>query len=372
MHSDPIPASEDFNDFFESSLCGFVITDAEGNITRINRRIADWLTTSPESFSGKRFSDIFAVGGRIYFETHLWPLLSMQGYFDEVAVELIDTGNGKLPVYINGYDKKSEDGQSLYKIFTVFRAADRRLYEENLQTAKKLAESNLILEQQNALIREQFIAVLGHDLRNPLAGIMSASQILARNELSDRDSKLVNVIQTGSKRMFEMINNIMDLARGRLGGGITISPIFSDLETLLIQVSEELKIAWPDRVIESDFTINQPVKCDPARIAQLVSNLLSNAITHGSSDTPVFLKATANDKLWEISVTNSGKPIPQAALHHLFHPFHREGSHSDNNGLGLGLYIASEIAKAHHGILTVTSDEKQTCFTFSVISDGEK
>ncbi|GAA5083395.1 PAS domain-containing sensor histidine kinase [Chryseobacterium ginsengisoli] len=359
-----LSSAEDFNDFFESALCGFVITDGNGIIIRINKRAAEWLHSEPENFIGKRISDILAVGGKIYLETHLWPLLLMQGHFDEVAVELINSDKGKMPVYINGYTRKSEDGQPIFMRFTLFKASDRRIYEENLQMAKQLAEQNLNIEKQNALIREQFIAVLGHDLRNPLGGIMSATQVLTRFGFGEREKRLIDIIQTSSKRMHEMINNIMDLARGRLGGGISINLEEVNLENLLNQVSDELKITFPERIIDSNFTISKTIMCDPARISQLVSNLLANAVTHGSHDTPVILKAFTTDTYWEISVINQGLPIPKEALTHLFHPFHRESSHSSHNGLGLGLYIASEIAKAHNGKLTVVSDEQYTCFTF--------
>lgn len=357
-------SAENFDDFFESSLCGFIITDGEGNITRLNSRVAKWLNNKVDQFQGRRLSDILSIGGKIYFETHLWPLLSMQGYFEEVALELTDSGSGKMPVYINAAITKDESGKPLYINFTLIKASDRRLYEENLQIARRLAETNLNLEQENALIREQFIAVLGHDLRNPLSGIMSAAQLLSRSELGERDTKMVSIIKTSSKRMHEMIDNIMDLARGRLGGGISINPVVVNLEELLHQISDELKVTFPERIIESEFNIKSSVLCDPARMSQLVSNLLANAITHGAANTPVYFKADAEDNFWKISVINQGKPIPKEALKNLFQPFHREDSHSSDNGLGLGLYIASEIAKAHDGRLTVTSDEHKTCFSF--------
>ncbi|MBW7674303.1 sensor histidine kinase [Chryseobacterium chendengshani] len=364
MNHNSAPLSEDFDDFFESSLCGFVVTDRDGKITRINRCAAIWLNGSADQFLEKRFSEILSVGSKIYFETHLFPLLRMQGQFDEVAAELMDTGNGRMPVYINGYERRDENNQPQFMRFTLFKGSDRRLYEENLKIAKKLAETELNIEKQNAVIREQFIAVLGHDLRNPLGGIMSAAQLLTRSDLYDRDKKLVSIIHNSSKRMYEMINNIMDLARGRLGGGISINPVAVDLKELLDQVSDELQVRWPQRTIESRYNVNNLIDCDAARISQMVSNLLANAITHGSSDTPVLLKAEANDRFWEISVTNEGNPIPEEILKNLFHPFHRNHSESQYNGLGLGLYIASEIAKSHNGVLTVTSDNKQTCFTF--------
>lgn len=298
--------AEDFDDFLETSLCGHVITDGEGRIIRMNGRAANWLNSSADRFQGKRFSDILAVGGRIYFETHLWPLLRMQGYFDEVAIELADTGNGKMPAYVNGYEKKGENDEPVFMRFTIFRGSDRRLYEQNLQMAKQIAESKLITEQQNAIIREQFIAVLGHDLRNPLGGIMSAAQMLARTETGKNEERLVRILQNSAKRMQEMIENIMDLARGRLGGGISITAVTVNLEELLIQVSDELKVAWPESTIEAYFEIDRSVECDPGRVAQLTSNLLANAITHGSANTPVQIKAIANENFWEISHNQPG------------------------------------------------------------------
>lgn len=358
--------SEDFDDFFESSLCGFVITDGTGKITRVNQCAATWLNGISDQFKGSRFSDILSVGSKIYFETHLWPLLRIQGQFDEVSIELTDTGNGKIPVFINGYEKKDENNKPVFIRFTIFKATDRRLYEENLKISKQLAEANLNSEKEQAVIREQFIAVLGHDLRNPLGAVMSAAQLLTRSEMSERDKKLMNIVQSSSKRMYEMIDNIMDLARGRLGGGIPIKPVTVDLEELLNEVSNELKVSYPERVIETHHNIHRSIECDPGRISQLVSNLLANAISHGASDTPVVLNAATSDQYWEVSITNSGQKIPDEALKNIFNPFKRGGIESNHNGLGLGLFIASEIAKAHHGVLSVTSDEEQTCFTLRI------
>lgn len=358
--------AEDFDDFFDTSLCGFVLTDHEGKIARINQRAAEWLNTTPDKFSGKRFSDLLAIGGRIYFETHLWPLLRMQGYFDEVAVELADRGDGKVPVYINGYERKDENNQTLFMRFTLFRGTDRRLYEQNLQMARELAESKLQLEQQNAVIREQFIAVLGHDMRNPLAGIRSAAQMLAKTETGKNEERLVRILQSSSKRMQEMIENVMDLARGRLGGGIPVNLVSVNLAELLGQVSDELKVAWPERTIECHFESARYVDCDPGRLAQLCSNLLANALTHGSPEAPVVLRALNDESGWEIAVSNQGRPIPETALKNIFHPFHRNDAHSSQNGLGLGLYISSEIAKAHGGTLLVTSGAAGTCFVLRV------
>ncbi|MCX8526390.1 ATP-binding protein [Chryseobacterium formosus] len=101
-------------------------------------------------------------------------------------------------------------------------------------------------------------------------------------------------------------------------------------------------------------------------MSQLVSNLLVNALIHGSSDAPILFQAETTDKYWDVSVTNKGLQIPKETLINIFHPFHRGGIENNHSGLGLGLYISSGIVKAHCGILSVTSDEHQTCFILRV------
>jgi C4-dicarboxylate-specific signal transduction histidine kinase len=125
------------------------------------------------------------------------------------------------------------------------------------------------------------------------------------------------------------------------------------LEPLLSQVVDELRL--PGRVIEVDFKIDQAVNCDRSRIAQMLSNLLGNALTHGDSNKPVTVHAETSDGLFELCVANAGQPIPAAAMNKLFEPFFRGNTRASRQGLGLGLYIASQIAKAHDGELTVIS-----------------
>ncbi|MFC3198291.1 ATP-binding protein [Parapedobacter deserti] len=359
-------AMEDFEDFFQTAICGLIITDAKGKILRVNKRIATWRDEPPEMIEGRSVSDLLTIAGKIYFETHLWPLLRMQGFFDEVAVELADTTTGKLPVFLNGYERRNEDGVPLFMRFMLFRAADRRLYEENLKTFKAIAEEKLAVEKKHAVLREQFIAVLGHDLRNPLGAIDGVAQLMGNAAKSDAEKQFARILNNGVKRMKEMIENVMDFARGRLGGGFDVTFQNVNLRDLLTEVVDEIKSAWPGREINLSCNSDINVVCDPARIAQLVSNLLANAITHGAPTSPIDVIGKADAACWSIAVANKGKVIPDKDLPNLFLPFNREKSRPSQQGLGLGLYIASEIAKAHQGRLEVASDDSQTCFTLTV------
>ena len=132
------------------------------------------------------------------------------------------------------------------------------------------------------------------------------------------------------------------------------------------QVVGEVRRIAPDREIDAHIRIDKPVFCDRGRIAQMASNLLANAITHGAADKPVRFSATTTVDQFQLSVANAGSPIPDAFRERLFQPFFRGATRASRNGLGLGLFIASEIAKAHGGQLEVASEPVETRFTFQM------
>jgi len=225
------------------------------------------------------------------------------------------------------------------------------------------SEASLMEERRTAELREQFIAVLGHDLRNPLASIAAGLRMLSKPRGEAETGKLVGLMQDSLARMSGMIDNVLDFARGRLAGGLPLQRQTVEIETVLRQVVAELQAGFPERTIQTDFTLTQPVNCDSGRIAQLLSNLLGNALTHGASDRPVVIHATTRDDAFELTVVNSGDPIPPEKLDRLFQPFFRGDAKTPRQGLGLGLYIASEIARAHGGTLIAASNSTETRVT---------
>ena len=229
------------------------------------------------------------------------------------------------------------------------------------------SEANLLDERRTAELREQFIAVLGHDLRNPLASIDSGTQILLRRPLDAKAVQIVEMMQNSVSRMTVLINDVLDSARGRLGGGFILHrDVKEPLQPVLEQVIAELRAAWPDRFVVAESAVEEPVICDRDRLAQLFSNLLGNALKHGSSDAPVRVQASTGEGAFKLSVANSGPPIPPSTLPRLFQPFTRGTGGTNPQGLGLGLYIANEIARAHGGMLTVSSSPAETRFTFQM------
>jgi signal transduction histidine kinase len=233
------------------------------------------------------------------------------------------------------------------------------------------SEAALLDAQQGAELREQFIAVLGHDLRNPLASIDAGAKLLLKTPLNDRGLVLVDLIQNSVRRMAGLIDHVLDFARGRLGGGLPLDRNAREpLGPVIEQVITELRMASPDRSIEAEIDLPEPVHCDRARIAQLLSNLLANALTHGAPDGPIRVQARVHDGAFEMSVANRGDPIPPATRERLFQPFARASARPSQQGLGLGLYIASEIARAHGGTVDVASNVAETRFTFRMPAKG--
>lgn len=175
---------------------------------------------------------------------------------------------------------------------------------------------------------------------------------------------LADMMRTSALRMEALIDNIMDLARGRLGGGLTLNRAPEPLEPVLQEVIGELVVAMPERVVVTDFALGEPINCDRWRIAQLFSNLLGNALTHGSTNRPVRVRAVSGAEGFELSVANEGEAILPSDLPRLFQPFQRGANRPSREGLGLGLYIAHEIATAHGSTLDVASTPEETRFTF--------
>jgi len=232
--------------------------------------------------------------------------------------------------------------------------------EERLEAQERLVEH----ERQMAAVQEEFVAVLGHDLRNSVAALNAGVRQLDKEPLSDKARKILPLMGTSIHRMSELIDNIMLHAKSRLGGGIRISATpDAGLEDALNHVVEEVRAAAPDHKITVDLDFDRPVSCDAARVAQAVSNLLSNAVRYADDGSEVAVHGRVSEAEAVISVANRGTPIPESLKQKLFQPYQR-GDQTKGEGLGLGLHIASSIAVAHSGQIDVTCDDGLTTFAF--------
>jgi phosphoserine phosphatase RsbU/P len=302
-----------FEDLYENAPCGYLSVRPDGRIDRANKTLAGWTGHAVADLPGMRLSELLNMAGRIFFETHVAPLLRMQGFFDEFALDLLAHDGTRLPAIVNARERSDDAGALLFTRLTIIRAADRRRYERELIDARKqsdelktVLEERLRQERENAELREQFIAVLGHDLRNPLASIAAGARLMLKAKTLEDGVRLESMMQSSVGRMAKMIDSVMDLARGRLGGGISLSRSITAIEPVLDQVVAELAAAHPERSIETHFELETPIFCDPARVAQLFSNLLGNAISHGAPEQAVRVDANAKGGIFELCVANGG------------------------------------------------------------------
>ena len=365
--SEPGP-SEDLQDLYDNAPCGYVSLTPDGHIVKITATLLGWLGYSSQDLMDRHVHDFLSFGGKLAFETHLAPLLRLQGFVHEIALDLVDASGEKLPVIANSAERRGAAGEHLFTRMIVFRAVDRRMFERNLMDAKAKAEALAQEEHEATMLREQFIAVLGHDLRNPLAALKAGTGLLRRPSLDDAmRGRVLEEMEASIARANGLISDVMDFARGKLGSGLPVdlldgAPVREALEQV---VMEQRRIS-DDKTIEVALDLTHPIRCDSRRIAQLAANLLANAVSHGSANQSIRLSASTTPDSFELCVSNSGEPIPEDAQNHLFEPFFRADFSAREKGLGLGLFIVNEIASAHGGSMKVTSDAQETCFTFAM------
>ncbi len=239
--------------------------------------------------------------------------------------------------------------------------ADSRTIDGLKAKGDSVSRQLIEFEQSNAELqrvakqREEFIGVLAHDLRNPVQAIRAGVDLLGFGALTDSQQKVLGHINDSADRIAELIDVTLDFARGRLGPGIALKlETWSDLSGILAMACREAMRPYPQRVCEVDLQLPSTFMCDAARLCQLLANLVINAAVHGTPDQPIRVRGRGDGAGIEISVANQGV-IPAAQLAQLFEPFSRPQERRLDAGLGLGLYIASQIAKAHGGTLSVTS-----------------
>lgn len=235
--------------------------------------------------------------------------------------------------------------------------------ERSLSTAR----TALLSERDTAELREQFIAVLGHDLRTPLGAVLSGAELLALRHDDPLTRKVVASIRSSALRMAGLVDNVVDFTRGRMGSGLALElSRHTDVDLVLEQVIDELRSVYPDNPIESSIARGLTLDCDPQRLAQLLSNLVKNALVHGDPDYPVDVRAGVEDGDFVLAVSNAGAQLEPAIIDQLFKPYWRARSRHGDDGLGLGLYIVDQIARGHGGALDVVSAGGRTTFTFSM------
>jgi signal transduction histidine kinase len=226
--------------------------------------------------------------------------------------------------------------------------------------------------EQTARFREHLIGVVGHDLRNPLTAILASAQLLLRFAgLNEKQARVVGRISASADRMARMIDDLLDFARSRLGGGFPIDRRRMDLRELCEHTVEELEFAYASRTVRLEAEGDLWGSWDPDRMAQVISNLVANALQHSSEDGEVRVFLKGEHDVVVLRTHNRGPPIPPEVLPHVFEPGRRGDARP--GGLGLGLYIVQQIVLAHGGNIEANSSaDDGTTFTVVLPRKGRK
>ena len=362
-------------DLFDSAACALAVTTEEGTILQANARFSDWLGFSIAELQGRRFQDLLSMGGRIFHQTHLAPMLRMHGSVTEVKLDLLHRDGHKLTVLLNG-NKREQAGAVVYDL-ALFGTTDRDKYERELLNARNLAEALLqektatevalqqaqaelneayAIAQRRALFAEQMVAIVSHDLKNPLTAIRMASDFLSRGERTPKERQLLGHIDQSSERAQRMIADLLDFTQARVGHGITIKAAPLDLHEVIHRAVDELRVAFPKATLEHHAQGRGDACLDADRVQQIIGNLVANSVAYGDLQRPITITSRLDDGACEVAVHNHGTAIPEALLAGLFEPMTRGTDQgSDVRSVGLGLYIVRELAKVHGGDVAVSS-----------------
>ena len=257
-------------------------------------------------------------------------------------------------------DTKIVDALSLFS-----ELISHQLIAEQEQRATERA---LLDERELSELREQFIAILGHDLRNPLGAMMNGAQLLSQLTPRPEQEEILELMLNSGRHMSRLIDDVLDLARGRLGGGIPLhsqEPL--DLATLTAKVVEEMRSLHPQREFACHLAPALPTSGDRVRLRQLLTNLIGNALEHSPACEPVTVVGERDAAgAIRLEIRNGGPPISSSAQAGLFKPFANRAGDARPKGLGLGLYIAAEIVRAHGGAIAARSDADGTVFTVTL------
>jgi hypothetical protein len=230
---------------------------------------------------------------------------------------------------------------------------------------QSVAEAVPYYAERETHFRDRFLGILGHDLRGPINAITVGASLLATNGLNEKQLGTVSRISSSVRRLNRMVSDLLDFSRGRLGDPMPIAAVAANLGQLVNEVVNEVQTANPLSIVDFDSNGDLEGYWDVERLKQVVSNLLLNAIHHGTGK-EVRVTATGAENSVVLAVHNEGPPISKALQATMFDPL-VQGKTPDpaRVGLGLGLYIVNEIVAAHHGKIVVTSTQKAGT-TFSV------
>jgi signal transduction histidine kinase len=361
---------ESAEDLYEHAPCGYVSTLPDGTIARINQTFVEWTGhRRHDLLSGTRLQQLLTIGSRIYYETHLAPLLQMQGFAKEIALEVRCADGRALPVVASSIQTRADDGTVRFTRTTLFDSTDRRRYEHELLIARRRAE-------QAAKDKADLLAMLSHDIRNPLNAVMGVVQLLERSELNDRQRRHVELLKSSSQNILTLLKRVLQLSEAESGAFVlhetpfSIATLVDDVVALFCTAAEEkgLKLAGAIEPQVPGLVIG-----DATAFRQVLNNLVGNAIKFTDSGQITIsvrlAELTINAATLDVAVIDTGIGIAADRVERIFDEF-TQASYETRmlfGGTGLGLSIARKLLALYNSRIRVTSVVGEgSTFAFSI------
>jgi PAS domain S-box-containing protein len=350
---------EDLAGLYEDAPAGYLSTLPDGTIVKVNGTFLRWTGYERgELVQQRRLQELFSTPGRIYYETHLGPLLAMQGALSEIAIDIQGTGGRVLPVMLNAAQRKSAEGEPLLLRFTVFNATERRRYEKELLQARRDAEAL-------ARAKTELLAMLRHDIRSPLGAVMAVAHVLENSALTPEQAGLVRILHSSSANMLNLVNEVLEHSRLE-AGAVPLRPAPFDFGAHARELVGNLQPLATEKGIALTCTVDPRlppmVIGDATKLGQVLGNLVGNALKFTEAGSVVLELAVgelaAREARIRVRVADTGIGIDPAQLPGIFREYAQahEGIAGRYGGSGLGLAISRKLLRAHGSELHVESE----------------
>lgn len=333
--------------------CGILSVDASGIVLYANATIAAMVGRERDEIIGRHIDGLLPAPSRIFFSTHLFPLMRVQRVAEEMYVPMLAADAAELPMLVNGRARDAEADFVFDLVIVPMR--QRNVMESELIAARNAA-------QEAAAAKDRFLSIVSHELRSPLASITGYADLLLRGRrgpLTDDQRAYIERIRDSGGYQATLIEDILDFAA--IGGGRDLAPTRVGVEEILARAEGVLLVRADE---EGRALVRRPrpargfVRADPRAVQQILLNLGTNALKYGAEGTPIEIRAEHDAARVRIRVVDAGDGIPADQLERIFEPFVRLSPSSDRparKGIGLGLAISRDLARAMGGDLTVTS-----------------
>ncbi len=358
MPAHPTPGPETL---YDEAPCALLLTQPTGEIIRANQTFFDWLgVTRAALLDGTRFQSLLSMGSRIYYETHYAPLLQMQGAVSEIALEIRRPDGKVCPVVASARQVRDEAGVPVLHHVALFDSSDRRRYEKELLEARKRAERSARDLEAADRQKNDFIALLAHELRNPLAPVRTAVDLLRQVHTSDPIvRKAGEVLQRQVDQMVRLVEDLLDITR-LAQDKLTLRPLPVNLsgivrhaveahEPILDQARLHLESRLPLEAIYADV--------DATRLIQVIANVLNNAAKFTAPGGSVAIELLRDGDDAVIRIRDTGIGIDPAQLSAVFDLFMQARPSAERKGgLGIGLTLARNLVERHGGQISAHSE----------------